>query len=148
MILIAASLSLLIIYAGTKLLMKARKEMLGRFFNFISWFIITGGFVLLFCSIFLICKKSCGHKHSGLYQSTGVETCDHTCVKTPLVDSAHFKARNAHGKGTCDLCTCCKENSVQGPWCCKKASGCCDVDDGLEKTDNGDIKTDFKDKRH
>jgi hypothetical protein len=39
-------ISLLAILAGTLLLIKTRKEALGKFFNFISWFFIVVGFIL------------------------------------------------------------------------------------------------------
>jgi hypothetical protein len=129
MVLIAASLSLLIIYMGTKLLIKVKKEMLGSFFKFISWFIITGGFVLLLCSIFLLCKRNCGnYRHPGFNESAAAEVCDHTCVKKPFVDSVDLQTKNAstsnsETKGSY-LCKYCDENSVQSSWCCKKESAC------------------------
>lgn len=39
-------ISLLAILAGTLLLIKTRKEVLGKFFAFISWFFIVVGFIL------------------------------------------------------------------------------------------------------
>jgi hypothetical protein len=44
-------ISLLAILAGTLLLIKSKKEALGKFFNFISWFFIVVGFALFLCFI-------------------------------------------------------------------------------------------------
>ena len=52
--------SLLAILAGTLLLAKTRKEELGKFFAFISWFFIVVGFILF---IGHICKVTNGYKH-------------------------------------------------------------------------------------
>jgi hypothetical protein len=44
-------ISLLTILAGTLLLAKFRKEPLGKFFTFISWFFIVTGFILFMGSV-------------------------------------------------------------------------------------------------
>jgi hypothetical protein len=44
-------ISLLAILAGTLLLIKTRKEALGRLFNCISWFFLVVGFALFLCFI-------------------------------------------------------------------------------------------------
>lgn len=48
-------ISLLAILAGTLLLAKTRKEELGKFFAFVSWFFVVVGFILF---IGVICKET------------------------------------------------------------------------------------------
>ena len=47
MIIIGTTAALAIIYAGVFLLAKNKKEMLGSFFNYASWFFIVMGFLML-----------------------------------------------------------------------------------------------------
>ena len=60
MILIGSSLALLVIYAGVKLLIQAKKEMLGHIYNCAAWFFIIAGFLSLACAgtccIAMCCK--------------------------------------------------------------------------------------------
>ena len=49
MILIATSLSLLAIVAGMHLLAKTKKEDLGKFFKYVSYFVIVVGFLSIAC---------------------------------------------------------------------------------------------------
>ena len=49
MLLIAASLSLLVIYSGLKLYANANAQNLGNLFKYFSYFIVFMGFVILFC---------------------------------------------------------------------------------------------------
>ncbi len=68
--------SLLAILAGTLLLAKTRKEELGKFFNFISWFFIVVGFILF---IGHICKVTHGYKtgHGCCQQEMMMKGCPH-----------------------------------------------------------------------
>lgn len=52
-------ISLLAILAGVLLLAKTRKEALGKFFTFVSWFFVVVGFILF---IGVICKMTNGYK--------------------------------------------------------------------------------------
>ncbi len=52
-------ISLLAILTGTLLLAKTRKEALGKFFVFVSWFFVVVGFILF---IGVICKETNGYK--------------------------------------------------------------------------------------
>ncbi len=49
MLLVAASLSLLVIYSGLKLYAKSNTQNLGNLFKYFSYFIVLMGFVILFC---------------------------------------------------------------------------------------------------
>ena len=49
MLLVAASLSLLVIYSGLKLYAKSNTQNLGNLFKYCSYFIVFMGFVILFC---------------------------------------------------------------------------------------------------
>jgi len=50
MSLIAASLALLVIYAGVKLLIQIKKEILGSSFRRAAWFFIIAGSLILICT--------------------------------------------------------------------------------------------------
>ncbi len=52
-------ISLLAILAGVLLLARTRKEALGKFFLFVSWFFVVVGFILF---IGVICKVTNGYK--------------------------------------------------------------------------------------
>jgi hypothetical protein len=60
MLLIAASLALLVMYAGVKLLIQIQKEIPGNLFRFAAWFFIIAGFLVLAltgaCCIAMCCK--------------------------------------------------------------------------------------------
>ena len=49
MLLIAASLSLIVIYSGLDLYAKSNTQNLGNLFKYFSYFIVFMGFVILFC---------------------------------------------------------------------------------------------------
>ena len=49
MLLIAASLSLIVIYSGLDLYAKSNNQNLGNLFKYFSYFIVFMGFVFLFC---------------------------------------------------------------------------------------------------
>jgi hypothetical protein len=59
-VLVAAPLAILVIYAGLKLLIQTKKEMLGNFYRYASWFFIISGFFILVCAgaccIVMCCK--------------------------------------------------------------------------------------------
>lgn len=69
MLLIAMSLSLLVIYAGATLLIRTRIEALTKFYKFISWFLILMGlFGTLYsgCALAMRCTgQSCIHHKKG-----------------------------------------------------------------------------------
>ena len=69
-------ISLLAILAGTLLLAKTRKEELGKFFAFVSWFFIVVGFILF---IGVICIETSGHKsgHPCCKQEMMMKGCGH-----------------------------------------------------------------------
>lgn len=50
MLLVASALSLLVIYAGVKLLIQIKKEMLGNLYRSAAWFFIIAGFFILACA--------------------------------------------------------------------------------------------------
>jgi hypothetical protein len=60
MLLISSSLALLVIYAGVKLLIQTKKELLGNLFRCAAWFFIIAGFLTLVCTgaccIAMCCK--------------------------------------------------------------------------------------------
>ncbi|CAN5572824.1 hypothetical protein BH10BAC1_BH10BAC1_12960 [soil metagenome] len=59
MILIAASMSLLVIIAGMFLLAKTQKENLSNLFKYVSYFVILSGFLMLFGGGLLFVAKKC-----------------------------------------------------------------------------------------
>jgi len=69
-------ISLIAILAGTLLLAKTRKEELGKFFAFVSWFFIVVGFILF---IGVICIETNGHKsgHPCCKQEMMMKGCGH-----------------------------------------------------------------------
>ncbi len=65
MILIASSISLLVIIAGMFLLAKTQKENLSNFFKYVSYFVILAGFLNLFGGgLFFIAKTCIRHCNS------------------------------------------------------------------------------------
>lgn len=69
-------ISLLAILAGTLLLAKTRKEELGKFFTFVSWFFVVVGFILF---IGVICKETNRSKmgHPCCQQEMMMKGCPH-----------------------------------------------------------------------
>lgn len=58
--LIACSIALLVIYAGTKLLIQSKKEALGKLYLGISWFLIIAGLFVVMGSACFACMSHCG----------------------------------------------------------------------------------------
>jgi hypothetical protein len=78
--LIAFALALLVIAAGMKLLIHTKKELLGNFYKFVSWFVIAMGFlmfVFICCSAGRMCfkhermMKMMEEKHHSFYDKMG-----------------------------------------------------------------------------
>lgn len=68
MLVIACSLALLVIYAGANLLMRVKAEQPGRFYKYVSWFLITVGFLLVLSTGALLgasccMQPACQHGH-------------------------------------------------------------------------------------
>jgi hypothetical protein len=94
------AISLLTILAGTLLLAKSRKDMLGKFFAFISWFFIVVGFILF---IGFIGGGICKMTHHGC---PGQPNCQHEMM---------MKNCNHGMQGG----FCCPPDMCKG-MCCKK----------------------------
>ncbi len=62
MLLIQCSVSLLVVYAGMKLLAKTQKETLGNFHKYVSWFLIIMGFLMFGCACCCCIKRCCGNE--------------------------------------------------------------------------------------
>jgi len=78
MLLIACSLALFVVFAGTKLLIQTKLESLGRFYKFISLFLITVGFLMVIgigTSLATQCCRGRGHW-------AGMECCPEMKGKT------------------------------------------------------------------
>ena len=80
--------SLLAILAGALLLAKTRKEELGKFFAFVSWFFIVVGFILF---IGVICQETTRYKsgHPCCRQEMMMKECNSgmhnaTCCPPPM----------------------------------------------------------------
>ena len=75
MLLVAASLSLLVIYSGLKLYAKSITQNLGNPFKYFSYFIVLMGFVILFC----VGAKGIIHAYNtikhGSYKAEKSKTC-------------------------------------------------------------------------
>ena len=80
MMLIAFALALLVIAAGMKLLIHTKKELLGNFYKFVSWFVIVMGFLMFLfigCSTCRMCfkhermMKMMEEKHHSFYDRMG-----------------------------------------------------------------------------
>ncbi|HXB41876.1 MAG TPA: hypothetical protein VNZ49_15145 [Bacteroidia bacterium] len=112
MILIASSLALLVIYAGVKLLIQTKKEMLGHLYRCAAWFFIVGGFLTLACAgaccIAMCCKYGSGMMHKE-YKMTGEEDghymngYHHGCKKM----MKHYAG--GHEEGCVININCCEE---------------------------------------
>lgn len=99
MILIAASMSLLVIIAGMFLLAKTQKENLSNLFKYVSYFVILAGFLNLFGGgAFFVVKKCMQHC---------VSKCQDHCGKK---DKCHKKNKKScsrmekceEGEGMCE----------------------------------------------
>src|SRR5438270_165258 len=66
-LLIAAPLALLVVYAGIKLLIQTKREVLGHLYKCASWFFIIAGLLTLACigacGIAMCCKYGMGMMH-------------------------------------------------------------------------------------
>ena len=107
------AISLLAILAGTLLLAKIRKEELGKFFAFVSWFFIVVGFALF---IGFIAGGICKMRHGGMP--------GHPCCRQEMM------MNNCHpgmGGGTCCSQGMGKGTSEQRENCMKHDSSmkCC-----------------------
>ena len=122
------AISLLSIFAGTMLLAKTKKEELGKFFTYISWFFVVVGF-LVFIGFIAggICKMSHCCK-------SGQTECSHGMMMKDCKASGHSGMTCAPGmcKGACcDMAKCCPEDGAMkcSPGMCKGACGdkakCC-----------------------
>lgn len=100
------AVSLLAILAGTLLLAKTKKEELGKFFSYISWFFLVVGFILFIGFIAGgICKMSHGCKpgQSGYHHGMMMQGCkpgmqDGKCCSPDM------------GTGSCEKSENCMEN--------------------------------------
>jgi hypothetical protein len=106
-------ISLLAILAGVLLLAKTRKEALGKFFAFVSWFFVVVGFILF---IGVICKVTNGHM-------TG-----HPCCQQEMTQQCPHGMHPGMG---------CPPVMHQG-MCCppEMQKGCCEKKDHCAKSDS------------
>ena len=144
-ILIAISVSLLVIVAGMLLLAKTQKEQLGKLFSFVSYTIVIVGIITLlfaFCGGFfkLMCSSSyksscqqayCGASYSGCSYSKRSCSKYQTCGKRQHCES--------YGK-------CCKKQSCsKGYSCSHEGKSCkkkkCVKKESTEKTLKGEEDT-------
>jgi hypothetical protein len=76
MVLISLSFSLLALVAGMYLLDKTRKEGLGKFFGFISWFVISLALLVAVCTLAQACYIHFGHhRERPMICYPGMEGC-------------------------------------------------------------------------
>lgn len=98
MILIATSLSLIAIAAGTFLLAKTKNEALGGFFKFVSWFVILVGFLCIVC----IGVRGITHCGFGGKDQCGKQECCKTmggadCMRGKAGCDEMMEGRGHHG---------------------------------------------------
>src|SRR5271157_5234525 len=107
------AISLLAILAGILLLAKFKKDGLGKFFSFISWFFIVVGFVLFI-----------GFIAGGIYRMSHFhKMCPNECRQEMMMRGPH------HGFWGPEQAPCCmKHDSMMKPSCCKHM-----VDDTTKK---------------
>jgi hypothetical protein len=105
-------ISLLAILAGTLLLIKTKKEALGKFFNFISWFFIIVGFALFLCfiggSIFRMAHGGRPGRPAFRHEMM-MRGGPHVMMKAVCCPEGKVKG-------------CCESGMVKG--CCESKSGC------------------------
>lgn len=63
MLLIAIPLSLLVVYAGATLMYYTQREVAGRFYRFISMFIMVMGLLGVLCESTVLVLHLCGYRH-------------------------------------------------------------------------------------
>ena len=121
MILISISIALLALAAGMLLLDKTKKEALGNFFRYISWFIIIVSLLVIACE---------------LTRSAIRITCHHGHYDDHDMGMGHHGMRMMHGKGMrMDYC-----EEMRGG---KKMRGyCCEMEDDDE--DRDDVKKEIR----
>ena len=113
------AISLLTILAGTLLLAKSRKDMLGKFFAFISWFFIVVGFILF---IGFIGGGICRMTHHGF-------PCRHNCQHEMMMKDCNpgmhggFCCPPGMDKGMCLKKPCCMSRDSMMK-CCPKRMAC------------------------
>jgi hypothetical protein len=138
MILITSTLSLFVIYAGTRLLIQSRLESLQSFYRFIARFLITAGFLIFLftvTSMFLHCGwrgqcqgKTCGHEmhagndfgnpgggpqhgdHHGMRGENNRHCCKHADDNAGCMEMDHSHMQNKGGEKH----ACCKPDSLGG----------------------------------
>ena len=108
------AVSLLSILAGTLLLAKFKKEPLGKFFAFISWFFIVAGFILFI-----------GFMTGGIMKMTGHSSADrHGCRNEMMMKECgpgmhHSFCLPGMNKGMCSKKPGCMPNDSTMK-CCRK----------------------------
>jgi hypothetical protein len=109
--------SLLAILAGTLLLIKIKKDGLGKFFSFISWFFIVTGFILFigFMTSGILRMSHCG--------KTGRPEFRHEMMMKGCQQRMHDGSCCPAKKGMCMehdslMKGCCKADTAKMP-CCK-----------------------------
>jgi hypothetical protein len=118
MLLIAASLALLVMYAGVKLLIQIQKEILGNPFRFAAWFFIIAGFLVLAltgaCCIAMCCKYGSHMMHKNKMMEDDYLEGHHMGYK---------KMMKCHYEGSDEDCTrhCCGNEMVK---CCSYMDAC------------------------
>ena len=117
------AISLLTILAGTLLLAKLKKEALGKFFTFISWFFIVVGFLLFIGFIGGgICKMTHGCK-------TGQSCCPQEMMMKECHSGMGMGMHDGMGcppgmcKGTCEKKESCMKNDSTMKCCAGHAKG-------------------------
>ena len=97
------AISLFAILAGTLLLAKVKKDELGKFFTYISWFFIVVGFILF---IGFIAGGICKMKHHGMPGNPG---CQREMMMRGCQDGMH--------NGSCCPVDMCKRASGEKACC-------------------------------
>jgi len=154
MIFIIALLALLNLYAGMTLLARARREILGTTFIYVSRFIIGAGFLFFIGAAFfgikgLFYKPKTTHVYPIESGKNTKDRCDHTCVQHQNVNvdgwrDVGYENTNKDGRFRnsmydCNFCRCCNEQMpgvAMNVNCCEKETGCCG--------ENGDSKERIK----
>jgi hypothetical protein len=113
------AVSLLAILAGTLLLAKTKKEELGKFFTYISWFFVVVGFILF---VGFIAGGICKMSHCGKQCNT---ECSHGMMMKDCKGGGHDGMSCPPGmcKGSCeDMSKCMKDDSLKE--CCPGHKEC------------------------
>ena len=76
---IASSATLIVIYAGVKLLIQIKMEALNKLYKFIAWFIILMGFLNLFFLILFSVMHIC-------YFKKQIMSDDNTCIFHKIIN--------------------------------------------------------------